>query len=244
MKLEKFNENNQFYTDPILLKKEKQKLIESIIILLDNNENNYDILNKMSINKLKEIKETLIISNKPESIEYKKALETLNILKEKYMKEPSVIDIKLEKEDNEYVMVFEVKCFTEIVSESKFNDYKLKFNKICNIEEMQQIDENLEVDEDILQLQRKMMFNENSKQYDKYGRFINENYERKANNKIQLLIEYKMMESNWKAWTEDSYTSTLFQLDDSEINDFMNKYDSEIEEIQYEVNIFYDKYVR
>jgi hypothetical protein len=74
----------------------------------------------------------------------------------------------------------------------------------------------------------------------KYNKFINENINnRKSYNKIILLIEYKMMESEWYAWTEDSYASTLFQLNDSEIEEFMNKYDSEIEEIQYKVNEYY-----
>lgn len=73
---------------------------------------------------------------------------------------------------------------------------------------------------------------------------LNESMERKAYNKIQLLCELKMMESGWSAWTEDSYTSTMLGLDDSEIVEFMNKYDSEIEEIQYEVNKFYEEKVR
>lgn len=158
MRLEKFNEYNQFSTDPILLKNEKTKIIDDIINLLNNdNENNYEILNKKSINKLKQIKENLIISNKPENIEYKEALKTLNILKEKYINEPSVIDIKMEKEENEYVMVFDVKCLTEVVSESAFNNYKLRFNKICNIDEP--VNETIEISEDILNLHKKIIFN-------------------------------------------------------------------------------------
>lgn len=72
---------------------------------------------------------------------------------------------------------------------------------------------------------------------------LNENVERKTNNKIQLLIEYKMMESEWTAWTEDSYASTLFELEDYEIVEFMNKHNSEIEEIQFKVNKFYEIYI-
>lgn len=68
--------------------------------------------------------------------------------------------------------------------------------------------------------------------------------ERKAYNKIQLLCELKMMESGWAAWTEEIYASTMFGLDDSEIVEFMNNYDSEIEKIQYEVNKFYEEKVR
>lgn len=68
--------------------------------------------------------------------------------------------------------------------------------------------------------------------------------EREANNKIQLLCELRMMESGWAAWTEDSYASTMLNLNDTEIVEFMNKYDSEIEEIQYEVNQFYEDRVR
>ena len=59
---------------------------------------------------------------------------------------------------------------------------------------------------------------------------------RKSYNKIQLLCEYKMMLIDWSAWTEDSYASTMFALNNDEIIDFINKNDSEIEEIQYEVN--------
>ena len=62
---------------------------------------------------------------------------------------------------------------------------------------------------------------------------LNESMERKVYNKIQLLCELKMMESGWSAWTEDSYASTMLGLDDSEI-----------EEIQYEVNKFYEEKVR
>jgi len=62
---------------------------------------------------------------------------------------------------------------------------------------------------------------------------------RPVNNKIQLLIEYKMMESGWAAWTEDSYASYLWQLEDNEIFEFMNKTESEIEEIIHNVNEFY-----
>lgn len=76
-----------------------------------------------------------------------------------------------------------------------------------------------------------------------FTNFLNENLERHSNNKIQLLIEYKMMKSNWQSWTEDSYALNLFSLENDEIDEFMNKYDSEIEEIQYEVNKFYKKYV-
>ena len=67
---------------------------------------------------------------------------------------------------------------------------------------------------------------------------------RNAYNKIQLLIEYNMMISGWAAWTEDSYTSTLLQLDNSKIIEFMNKSDYDIAEIQCEVNKFYYENVR
>jgi len=52
------------------------------------------------------------------------------------------------------------------------------------------------------------------------------------------------MESGWTAWTEDSYTTTMLGLDDSEIVEFMNKNSIEIEEIQSEVNKFYEEKVR
>jgi hypothetical protein len=62
---------------------------------------------------------------------------------------------------------------------------------------------------------------------------------RKSLNIALLLIEYKMMNSGWSAWTEESYASILFQLEDQEIVDFINKTDHEIEEIQSDVNKFY-----
>ena len=61
---------------------------------------------------------------------------------------------------------------------------------------------------------------------------INDNV-RKSNNKIQLLIEYNMLDQNWSAWTEDSYASGLFNLDDYEI-----------EQIQEHVNNFYNEKVK
>lgn len=67
--------------------------------------------------------------------------------------------------------------------------------------------------------------------------------ERKAYNKIHLLCQFKMMESGWTAWSEDSYTSTMVGLDDTEIIEFINKSDSEIEEIQYSVNKFWKEKV-
>lgn len=50
-----------------------------------------------------------------------------------------------------------------------------------------------------------------------------------------------MMENGRTAWTEDSYCSTMLGLDDSEIFEFMNKSEDEIEEIQIQCNSFYDK---
>jgi hypothetical protein len=72
---------------------------------------------------------------------------------------------------------------------------------------------------------------------------INENLDRKCNNRIQLLLEYKMMKNDWSAWTEDSYASTLWNLTDDEILEFMQKDDFEIEEIQNEVNEYKNIYV-
>ena len=66
--------------------------------------------------------------------------------------------------------------------------------------------------------------------------------ERNCSNKIELLCELKMMESNWSAWTWESYASTMLGLSDNEITSFMEKSDDEITEIQEEVNkYFYEK---
>ena len=69
----------------------------------------------------------------------------------------------------------------------------------------------------------------------KFNEFINESVDRKHHNKVTLLIEYKMMNKDWSAWTEDSYASELAGLTDDEILDFMNKSEDEIDEIESEI---------
>jgi hypothetical protein len=73
----------------------------------------------------------------------------------------------------------------------------------------------------------------------KYSDIINENNEYN-NNKIVLLIEYKMMNDNWTALTYDSYSSYLFRLTNEEIIEFMNITEFEIKEIEEKVINFID----
>jgi len=67
---------------------------------------------------------------------------------------------------------------------------------------------------------------------------LNEETRYGDDNRIILLIQYKMMKDNWTSWTEDSYATQLFQLSDDEIQEFYSKSDEEIEDIIIEINKF------
>lgn len=59
-------------------------------------------------------------------------------------------------------------------------------------------------------------------------------------NRVILLIEYKMAQKGWTAFTEDSYANELASLTDDEILEMYSKYDSEIEEMSEFVRKFKD----
>lgn len=63
-------------------------------------------------------------------------------------------------------------------------------------------------------------------------------------NLIQLLSEFKMIEDNWSAWTEDSYASTILAFSDQEIKDFYEKSEEEIEQLRIKRDEYYNEYVK
>ena len=99
----------------------------------------------------------------------------------------------------------------------------------------------------ILQIQNRIneKINETMKHIKLFEGYDDVEYDRRdTNNKVQLLIEYKMMEQDWSAWTEDSYASGLYSLSDYEIEEFLNKSDYEIEQIKEQINKYYNENVK
>lgn len=99
--------------------------INKIIEQYDIDENN---LNPFNIDKINfdrfNLKENIEISEN--------LLETLKELKNLHMSNEAVEDIRIEND----IIVFDVKCETEIQSTSEYNGIKLSFNKLCGLKNM------------------------------------------------------------------------------------------------------------
>ncbi len=73
-----------------------------------------------------------ILSDNPFLID-KKAVDTLEELKSKHLSNEAVQDIRFDFDDDGFFIVFDVICETDIQSVLKYNNYRLKYNRICEI---------------------------------------------------------------------------------------------------------------